>query len=50
MLVIRFNGPIYDKQDGLDIEIDQKVIKKAIPPQLVPGGLADAIEGAGGAL
>ena len=22
VLVIRFNGPIYDKQDGLDIEFD----------------------------
>ena len=50
MLVVTFWGPFYDKQDGLEIEVNNKTIRKAIPPQVIPGGLADAIASAGDSL
>ena len=50
VLVIKFNGPFFDQQDGVEIETDFKVIRQVLPPQLVVGGVTDAIEGAGGSL
>ena len=49
-LIIDFNGPFYDTEDGVDIDSNLKQLKKAIPPQAVPGALTDAIEGAGSSL
>ena len=31
-LVINFNGPIFDKEDGLEMEIEFKTLRHAIPP------------------
>lgn len=50
VLVIKFNGPIFDQEDGIELEEELKEIRKVIPPQLVPGGITDAIKGAGGSL
>ena len=50
VLVVRLNGPIYDQQDGLEIEPKLRTLRAKIPPQLTLGSLADAIEGAGDSL
>ena len=50
VLVVTFWGPFYDKQDGLEIELETKTVRTAIPPQVVPGAITDAIEAAGGSL
>ena len=49
-LVIKFNGPFFDKQDGIDVESGKKELRVRIPPQLVLGGLTDAIESSGDSL
>ena len=49
-LVITFWGPFYDKQDGLEILEENKTVRMAIPPQVVPGAVTDAIASAGDSL
>ena len=44
-MVISFNGPFFDKEDGLLLQ--NGAIRKAIPPQVEPGLLADVLEVAG---
>ena len=49
-LVIRFNGPFFDTQDGIDIDQAYKEIRSKLPPQVVPGGITNAIQGTGDSL
>ena len=49
-LVIKLNGPFYDQEDGLDVETQFKELRQRIPPQLVPGGVTDAISASSGSL
>ena len=32
VLVILFNGPIFDQEDGLEMEIDFRELRREIPP------------------
>ena len=50
VLVIKFNGPFYDVQDGLDVEVKNKIIRRTIPPQLELSTTTDIISGAGDGL
>ena len=49
-LAVTFWGPFFDKQDGLEIEPENRTVRVAIPPQVVPGAITDAIESAGDSL
>ena len=48
--MVSFYGPFFDKEDGLPIETDKIHLEKKIPPQLMPGGLTDAVAAAGDSL
>ena len=43
-LVVTFWGPFIDKEDGLAMLKEDLTIRKAIPPQIEEGILADTIE------
>ena len=42
-LVVKLNGPFFDRQDGLDVEFVDKTLSQKIPPQLTKGVITDAI-------
>lgn len=44
VLVIRFDGPIIDQQDGLRLPNTETIIRKALPPQVELGTVTESIE------
>ena len=44
ILVIKFQGPIYDMQDNLELTDTSKVIRKPLPPQVELGMVTETIE------
>ena len=49
-VIVTFNGPFFDKEDGLRLEKTNVKLIKTIPPQVVPGALTDAVSAAGDSL
>ena len=50
ILVVTFWGPFFDKQDGLEVDLETRTIRQAIPPQVVPGSITEMIASAGDSL
>lgn len=49
-ITVTFNGPFFDKEDGLPLEKTNIKLTKVLPPQVVPGTLTDAVAAAGDTL
>ena len=46
-LIVTFWGPFFDQQDGLEIPLEKRTVRRALPPQVVPGAVTQTIEAAG---